>query len=96
MHLPSHPLGNRLHMASQSNDYPRAAGHLRQFATGHLAVQRELPSDINDGFAGQGGVVAHHSALGARTCREGRTHEGRPNSDPGARKRPRACATRLS
>ena len=95
MHLPGHPLGNRLHMASQSDDYARAAGHLRQYATGHLAVQRKLPLDINDGFAGQGGVVAHYSALRARTFRGGRTHEGRPNGNPGAR-RVRACATRLS
>lgn len=77
MHLPGHPLGNRLHIASQSDDYAMAAGHLRPYATGHLAVQRKLPLAINDGFAGQGGVVAHYSALGARTCREGRTHEGR-------------------
>ena len=61
MHLPGHPLGNCLHMESQSDDYSRAAGHLRQYATGHLAVQRKLPSDVDDVYAGQGSVVAHYT-----------------------------------
>ena len=35
-------------MASQSEDYATAAGHLRQYVTGHLAVHGRLPLDIDD------------------------------------------------
>lgn len=88
--------GGRLHMASQSDDHAKAPGHLRQYATGHLAVQCNLPSEVDETSTLAKRVVAHYSALGARTCRGDRMHEGRRNGDPGARKRARACATRLN
>ena len=35
-------------IASQSEDHATAAGHLRRYVTGHLAVHGKLPSDIDD------------------------------------------------
>ena len=35
-------------MASQSEDYATATGHLRQYVTGHIGVHGKLPSDIDD------------------------------------------------
>ena len=35
-------------MASQSENYAAAAGHLRKYVVGHIAVHGSLPSDIDE------------------------------------------------
>ena len=35
-------------MASQSEDYAPAAGHLRSYVVGHIGVDGSLPSDLDD------------------------------------------------
>ena len=37
-------------VASQSEDYASAAGHLRKYVLGHIGVHGRLPSDIDDAY----------------------------------------------